>query len=113
MGILAQKGTIDLPVGRGHPTQPQATIRASQPRNHPSPENMTIATTELPEILQTLFLEVEQTNQSVTITHQGKPIVIITPANPPKPNRPAFGFMQGEILGDITAPIEQPWEVLQ
>jgi antitoxin (DNA-binding transcriptional repressor) of toxin-antitoxin stability system len=76
---------------------------------------MTITTTELPEILQTLFLEVEQTNQSVTVTHQGKPIVIITPANPPKPNRPAFGFMQGqgEILGDIIAPIEQPWEVLQ
>ncbi|NJM48299.1 MAG: type II toxin-antitoxin system Phd/YefM family antitoxin [Alkalinema sp. RU_4_3] len=76
---------------------------------------MTIPTTELPESLQTLFLEVEQTNQSVTVTHQGKPIAIITPANPPKPNRPAFGFMQGqgEILGDIIAPIEQPWEVLQ
>ncbi len=76
---------------------------------------MTISTIELPESLQTLFLEVEQTNQSVTVTHQGKPIVIITPANPPKPSRPVFGFMQGqgEILGDITAPVEQPWEVLQ
>jgi antitoxin (DNA-binding transcriptional repressor) of toxin-antitoxin stability system len=75
---------------------------------------MTITTIELPEALQKLFLEVEQTNQAVTVTHQGKPIVVITPANSPKP-RPAFGFMQGqgEILGDIIAPIEQPWEVLQ
>ncbi len=74
---------------------------------------MSITTLELPEALQTLFLEVEQTNQSVTVTHQGKPIVVITPANPPKPRRPAFGFMQnqGEILGDITTPVEQPWEV--
>jgi prevent-host-death family protein len=76
---------------------------------------MTITTTELPEALQQLFLEVEQTNQSVTITHQGKPIAVISPANPSKPPRPTFGFMQGqgEILGDIVAPIEQSWEVLQ
>jgi prevent-host-death family protein len=76
---------------------------------------MTITTTELPAALQKLFLEVEQTNQSVTITHQGKPIAVITPANPPQPHRPAFGFMQGqgEILGDIITPVEQPWEVLQ
>lgn len=69
---------------------------------------MTITTAELPEILQTLFLEVEQTNQPVTITHQGKPIAIITPANPLKRSRPAFGFMQGqgEILGDIMTPID-------
>jgi hypothetical protein len=76
---------------------------------------MTITTTELPEALQKLFLEVEQTNQSLTVTHQGKPIVIISPANSSPPCRPAFGFMQGqgEILGDIIAPVEQPWEVLQ
>jgi antitoxin (DNA-binding transcriptional repressor) of toxin-antitoxin stability system len=76
---------------------------------------MTVTTIELPEALQTLFLKVEQTNQAVTVTHQGKPIVVITPANPSKPRRPAFGFMQGqgEILGDIIAPVEQPWEVRQ
>jgi prevent-host-death family protein len=64
---------------------------------------MTITTIELPEALQTLFLEVEQTNQPVTVTHQGKPIVVITPANSSQPRRPAFGFMQGqgEILDDI------------
>jgi prevent-host-death family protein len=73
---------------------------------------MTITTTELPEALQKLFLEVEQTNLPVTVTHQGKPIVVITPANPSKPHRPAFGFMQnqGEILSDIITPVEQPWE---
>jgi antitoxin VapB len=57
---------------------------------------MTITTTDLPEV------------------PEGKPIVIITPAPPAKP-RPGPGFMkgQGEILGDIISPIEQPWEVLQ
>ena len=76
---------------------------------------MTITSIELPEALQKLFLEVEQTHQSITITHQGKPIAIITPANAPQPHRPTFGFMQGqgEILGDIIDPIEQPWDVLQ
>jgi antitoxin VapB len=57
---------------------------------------MTIPTTDLPEV------------------PEGKPIVIITAAPPAKP-RPGPGFMkgQGEILGDIISPIEQPWEVLQ
>jgi antitoxin (DNA-binding transcriptional repressor) of toxin-antitoxin stability system len=75
---------------------------------------MTISTDDLPEALQKLFLEIEQTSQPVTVTHEGKAIVIITPANPQK-TRPAPGFMkgQGEILGDIISPIEQPWEVLQ
>jgi prevent-host-death family protein len=75
---------------------------------------MTIPTTDLPEALQKLFLEVEQTHQPLTITHEGKPIVIITPAPPAKP-RPGPGIMkgQGEILGDIISPVEQPWEVLQ
>jgi antitoxin (DNA-binding transcriptional repressor) of toxin-antitoxin stability system len=76
---------------------------------------MTITTTELPEALQKLCLEIEQTNQPITITHQGKPLAIITPAYKPKPDRPTYGFMQGkgEIHGDIITPIEQLWEVLQ
>ncbi len=75
---------------------------------------MTIATTDLPEALQELFLEVEKTNIPLTVTHEGKPLVIITPAKLVKP-RPKPGIMkgQGEILGDIISPIEQPWEVLQ
>jgi len=75
---------------------------------------MTITTSDLPEAVQKLFLEIEQTSQPVTVTHEGKAIVIITPARPQK-TRPSFGFMkgQGEILGDIVSPIEQPWEVLQ
>jgi hypothetical protein len=75
---------------------------------------MNITTTDLPEALQKLFLEIEQINTPVTVIHEGKPLVIITPAKTPKP-RPAAGFMKGsgKIVGDIIAPIEQPWEVLQ
>jgi hypothetical protein len=70
---------------------------------------MTITTTDLPEALQKLFLEVEQTHQPLTVTHEGKAIIIITSASPVKP-RPGPGIMkgQGEILGDIISPIEQP-----
>ena len=73
-----------------------------------------LTTSDLPEALQKLFIEVEQTNTPLTITHEGRPLVVIHPAKNQKP-RPPFGFMkgQGEILGDIIAPVEQPWEVLQ
>jgi antitoxin (DNA-binding transcriptional repressor) of toxin-antitoxin stability system len=75
---------------------------------------MTLSTDDLPEALQKLFLEIEQTSQPVTVTHQGKAIVVISPVKPVK-SRPGPGVMkgQGEILGDIISPIEQPWEVLQ
>lgn len=75
---------------------------------------MTITTLDLPEAVQKLFLEVEQSNQPLTVTHEGKAIVVVMPASPANP-RPGPGFMkgQGEILGDIISPIEQPWEVLQ
>jgi hypothetical protein len=75
---------------------------------------MTITTTELPETLQKLFLEIGQTHQSLTVTHEGSPIVVISSAIPKK-TRPSFGFMQGrgEILDDLIDPVDQPWDVLQ
>jgi antitoxin VapB len=73
-----------------------------------------IDTYDLPESLQELLLEVEQTKTPLTINHQGKPLVIIYPAKAQN-SRPAFGFMEGsgKILGDIATLIEQPWDVLQ
>jgi hypothetical protein len=73
-----------------------------------------IAINELPEALQQLLLEIEQTNTPLTVTREGKPLLIISRATPIKPRLPA-GFMKdsGKILGDIISPIEQPWEVLQ
>jgi len=73
-----------------------------------------LSTNDLPEALQKILIEIGQTSIPLTITHEGKPLVIIHPAQNRKA-RPPFGFMrgQGEILGDIIAPIEQPWEVLQ
>lgn len=68
-----------------------------------------ITTSELPEVLQIFFLEAAQTNTSLTVIHEGQPLVIISPAKAPKP-RPDFGFMQGsgEISGDIVSPVKQP-----
>lgn len=76
---------------------------------------MTITTSDLPEALRRLVLEIQQTNTPLTITHEGQPIAVITPARSPKKPRPAAGLMkgQGKILGDIVSPIEEPWEVLQ
>lgn len=72
-----------------------------------------IDTTELPETLQRLLQQVEETNTPLTITQAGKPLVIVYPASRTS-ERLSFGFAKGtgEILGDIVAPVEQPWEVM-
>jgi antitoxin VapB len=73
-----------------------------------------ITTTELPQTLQTLFIEVERNKIPLTIIHEGKPLVIIYPATTQTP-RPGFGTMKGsgEILGDLIAPVAELWEVLE
>ncbi len=75
-----------------------------------------ISTNELPENLQQLFTEVQRTKTPLTVTHKGKPLVVICPATT-QTKRPAFGAMKesGEILGDLTAPAVPPsiWEALQ
>ena len=73
-----------------------------------------ITTTELPQTLQTLFIEVERTKTPLTIIYEGKPLVIIYPATTQTP-RPGFGTMKGsgEILGDLIAPVAELWEVLE
>ena len=72
-----------------------------------------ITTTELPQTLQTLLIEVERTKTPLTVIHDGKPLVIIYPAT--NTLRPAFGTMKGsgEILGDLMAPVDKPWGVLE
>ncbi|NEO58717.1 MAG: type II toxin-antitoxin system Phd/YefM family antitoxin [Okeania sp. SIO3B5] len=73
-----------------------------------------ITTDELPESLQTLFIEVERTKTPLTIIHQGKPLAIIYPATTETKRSPC-GVMKGtgEILGDIVAPVDEPWKVLE
>jgi hypothetical protein len=73
-----------------------------------------ITTTELPATLQNLFLEVERTKTPLTVIHKGKALVIIYPATT-QVLRPTFGAMKGsgEILGDLIAPVIEPWEVLE
>lgn len=73
-----------------------------------------ITTTELPETLQTLLIEVERTKTPLTVIHEGKALVIIYPASI-QALRPSFGAIKGsgEILGDLIAPLAAPWEVLE
>ncbi|NER33228.1 MAG: type II toxin-antitoxin system Phd/YefM family antitoxin [Oscillatoria sp. SIO1A7] len=73
-----------------------------------------ITTTELPQTLQTLFIEVERTKNPLTVIHEGKPLVVIYPAKS-QGSRAPFGAMKGsgEILGDLVASDREPWEVLE
>ncbi|NEQ76473.1 MAG: type II toxin-antitoxin system Phd/YefM family antitoxin [Okeania sp. SIO2C9] len=81
-----------------------------------------ITTDELPESLQTLFIEVERTKTPLTVIHEGKPLAIVYPATTEtkytattETKRPPGGVMKGtgEILGDIVAPVDEPWKVLE
>lgn len=73
-----------------------------------------ITITELPETLQKLLQEAEETDTPLTITRAGQPVAIIYPTKRAEA-RPTPGFRKdsGKILGDLVSPIEQPWEVLQ
>jgi antitoxin (DNA-binding transcriptional repressor) of toxin-antitoxin stability system len=75
-----------------------------------------ISTKELPENLQQLLTEVQQTQTPLIVFHEGKPLVIISPATT-RPERATFGAMKGsgEILGDLIDPVVpiNTWEVLQ
>ena len=75
-----------------------------------------ISTNELPENLQKLFTEVQRTKTPLIVIHEGKPLVIISPATT-QPKRATFGVMKGsgEILGDLITPAVSlsTWEVLQ
>ena len=75
-----------------------------------------ISSNELPENIQKLFTEIQQTKTPLTVTHEGKPLVIISPATT-QPKRATFGVMKGsgEILGDLITPAVplSSWEVLQ
>lgn len=75
-----------------------------------------ITDNELPENIQQLFQEVQRNKTPLTVTHEGKPLVVIYPAKN-QPKRPTFGAMKesGEILGDLVAPVIplDTWDVLE
>lgn len=75
-----------------------------------------INTNELPENIQKLLTQVQRTKTPLTVIHEGKPLVIISPATT-QPKRATFGAMKGsgEILGDLITPAVplNTWEVLQ
>lgn len=75
----------------------------------------TITLSELPETLQNLLQQIAQTGETLTITQNDQPLLIVSPA--PKTTRAAFGSMkeQTKILGDIVEPTSNlvEWDVLQ
>ncbi len=75
-----------------------------------------ISINELPENIQKLFTEIQLTKTPLTVIHEGKPLVIISPATT-QAKRATFGVMKGsgEILGDLITPAVplNTWEVLQ
>lgn len=73
-----------------------------------------ITTTEFPQNIQTLLMEVERTKTPLTVIHEGQPLVIIYPAST-QVDRASFGAMKGsgEVLGDLIAPVGEIWAVLE
>lgn len=64
----------------------------------------TITLSELPETLQNLLQQIAQTGETLTITQNDQPLLIVSPA--PKTTRAAFGSAKdtGKIISDIVEP---------
>lgn len=75
----------------------------------------TITLSELPETLQNLLQQIAQTGETLTITQNDQPLLIVSPA--PKTTRAAFGSAkeQTKILGEIVEPTSNfvEWNILQ
>lgn len=54
---------------------------------------------------------VKEKRSEIIVTKRGKPMARLVPLDEPKPAR-LFGYLKGSvtIAGDITAPIEEPWD---
>jgi antitoxin (DNA-binding transcriptional repressor) of toxin-antitoxin stability system len=55
--------------------------------------------------------DVHNGHGEIMVTKRGKPFVKIVPAKPAEPES-IFGFLKGKVkvVGDIVAPIVEPWE---
>lgn len=58
--------------------------------------------------------EVEESGVEVVITKRGRPVARLVPMGEAVP-RDILGCMRGtvQVLGDLTAPLEEPWEADQ
>jgi antitoxin (DNA-binding transcriptional repressor) of toxin-antitoxin stability system len=78
------------------------------------PVMTTITLAELPETLQNLLQQIAQTGETLTITQNDQPLLIVSPA--PKTTRAAFGSAKdtGKIIGDIVEPTSNlvTWDAL-
>lgn len=74
----------------------------------------TIKASEFKAKCLALMDEVARTGEPLLITKQGKPVAELRPLSGVRRKTP-FGAHKGliEIRGDIIAPLEEPWEVLE
>lgn len=55
---------------------------------------------------------VSRGREVVTVTRYGKPALLLTPIEQEPARKSVFGFLSGSvsIVGDISEPLEDPWE---
>lgn len=61
-----------------------------------------------------LMDQVQQTHEEIIITKHGKPVAKLVPVQEAQADS-IIGFMKGsvQVTGDIVAPLDEEWEVLQ
>jgi prevent-host-death family protein len=74
----------------------------------------TVAAADFKATCLKLMDQVEQEGGEIVITKRGRPVAKLVPYKKEKPES-GFGCMKGtiKILGDIVAPLDEPWEVLE
>jgi prevent-host-death family protein len=76
--------------------------------------NMEIPAGEFKARCLQLMDEVQETGREVVITKRGRPVAKLVPVAEPDA-RDVFGCMRGTVIvvGDLVAPVEDPWEADQ
>ncbi len=82
----------------------------------PTTATRTLTASEFEARCQELLTEVAESGEQITITKDGTPVCQIVPAPKPprkglKPPWGEFSYM-GEIVGDITSPIDVEWNAV-
>jgi len=74
----------------------------------------TISVTEFKAHCLELVNEVSRTGESVVLTKRGKPTAMVVPPPVQEPKKRILGLHRdsGRIVGDIMAPLDEPWEAL-
>jgi prevent-host-death family protein len=74
----------------------------------------TVSVTEFKAHCLEFLNQVAKTGQPIVLTKRGKPTAMVTPPPADEKNKIVLGKFadQVKIVGDILAPLDEPWEVL-